>query len=114
MSLHARLPIKYAGAAPESARDLQLTAAHRLITDLLRCVTWLLQHGIYVIGFDGRQRSGVSIVTVRVAASPYLYKMFGEDCCWRTRRQEGALTIYTWAANRFGIRIEWEEVSCAA
>lgn len=98
---------------PESARDAATTSATRLITDLLRCVLWLLKHGIYVIGFNGtRSVGGADRVTVRVAASPHLYVLFGRDgCAWHKRIQDGALTKYTWAGERFGCRVEWEEVT---
>lgn len=98
---------------PETARDAATTSAARLITDLLRCVLWLLKHGIYVIGFSGERRAGgVDRVVVRVAASPHLYILFGRDgCTWHKRIQDGALTKYTWAGERFGCRVEWEEVT---
>ena len=98
---------------PENARDAATTSATRLITDLLRCVLWLLKHGIYVIGFSGERRAGgADRIVVRVAASPHLYILFGRDgCSWRQRRQDGALTIHTWFGERFGCRVEWEEVT---
>lgn len=109
---HLRLPVKYAGAAPEYPRDQAMTSATRLITNLLRCVLWLIRHGVFVIGFCGRRGESSDCVVVTVAASSYL-RVLLPDCAWRRRRQEGALTIYTWFSVRFGVRIEWEEVVCA-
>lgn len=96
-----------------ASRDLAITEAVRLITNLLRCVIWLIRHGVFVISFGGYHvPGGDDRVKVCVAASPYLYTLLGSDAAWQKRRQEGCLTIYTWFSIRFGIRIEWEEV-CA-
>lgn len=93
-------------------RGIAMGEAVRLVTNLLRCVLWLMNQGVYVIGFRGWQRNGVDHVTVQVAPSPYLYHLFKNDCSWQERRQEGCLTIFTWRSFRFGIRVEWEE-ACA-
>lgn len=99
-------------ASPQP-RDLAMGEAVRLITNLLRCVLFLIKSGVYVIGFKGwRSGAGVDRVTVQVAASPYLHRLFQGDCSWQERRQEGCLTIFTWFSIRFGIRVEWEE-TCA-
>lgn len=98
--------------AKETPREVAMTSATTLITSLLRCVLWLIRHGIYVIGFTGQRRNGIDRVVVKVAASAHLYRIFGDQCAWHTRRQEGVLTIHTWFVERFGIRIEWEEASC--
>lgn len=95
---------------PPSRDDAMSTATH-LITNLLRCVLWLIRHGIYVNGFSGeRDTGGGTRITVRVAASPYIYQVLKGEAAWQQRRQQGHLTIFTWFAVRFGIRIEWEEV----
>ncbi len=100
---------------PESELEARRRSATTLITNLLRCVLWLMGNGIHVIGFDGSRRGDSDRVTVRVTASPYLHILFGVDgCYWRRRRQEGVLTIYTWCAERFDCRIEWEDVQCRA
>lgn len=105
---------KAAKATPEGPRETSITSATTLITNLLRCVLWLLRHGIYVIGFSGRRRgNGTDVVTVRVAASPYLYHLL-TDANWLKQNREGNLVKHTWQAIRFGTVIEWEEVACAA
>ena len=105
---------KAAKASKESPRDVAMTTATSLITNLLRCVLWLLRHGIYVIGFSGRSRSsGTDVVTVQVAASPCLYRLMA-DAYWLKQIREGNLVTHTWQAIRFGICIEWEEVTCVA
>lgn len=102
-----------AKATPESPREAAMTTATSLITNLLRCVLWLLRHGIYVVGFSGRRRdNGTDVVTVRVPASPYLYRLFA-DAYWLKQHREGNLVKHTWQAIRFGTVIEWEEVTCA-
>lgn len=98
-------------ASPQP-RDLAMGEAVRLITNLLRCVLWLIKNGVFVLGFKGWAMNGVDHVTVSVAASPYLHHLFQNDCTWQQRRQEGCLTIFTWFSVRYGIRIEWEE-TCA-
>ncbi len=90
-----------------------MTAATTLLTNLLRCVLWLLRNNVRLIGFRGESRLGVDRVVVTVAPSPTLYRLFGEDCAWHSQRYDGAATRYTWFAIRFGIRIEWEDVTCA-
>lgn len=108
-----RQPVKNAKVAPENNREAAMTSATSLITNLLRCVLWLLRHGIYVIGFSGRRRgTGTDVVTVRVAASPYLYRLL-TDANWLKQNREGNLVTHTWQAIRFGTVIEWEEVTCA-
>jgi len=102
-----------ANASPESPRETAMTTATGLITNLLRCVLWLLRHGIYVVGFSGSRRdNGTDVVTVRVAASPYLYRLL-TDANWHKQNREGNLVKHTWQAVRFGTVIEWEEVTCA-
>lgn len=98
--------------AQKSPREIAISRAIRMLTNLLRTVVFLLQNGIYVIGFRGRRvESGFDRIVVQVAASPYLQTLFA-DAMWLKQRHTGALTVHTWFAERFGIRIEWEEV-CA-
>lgn len=99
-------------ASRESSRDIAITHAIRTITGLLKVVIFLMQHGVYVIGFRGwRNAAGVDRVVVQVAASRYLFTLF-RDAIWLRQRHDGALTIHTWFAERWGVRIEWEDV-CA-
>lgn len=100
-------------ATTASQRDRAMNEAVRLITNLLRCVLWLIKHGVWVTGFRGSKSSaGVDRVAVTVAESPYLYELFRQNCFWLRRRQEGSVTIFTWQAERWGIVIEWEQ-ACA-
>lgn len=112
--MSALIPMLSAAKADStSPRETAMTTATSLITNLLRCILWLLRHGIYVIGFSGRRRdNGTDVVTVRVAASPYLYRLLA-DANWLKQSREGNLVTQTWQAIRFGIVIEWEEVACA-
>lgn len=96
-----------------TGREAALLEAARLIGNLMRCVAWLLRHDLHITGFSAWRGNGIDRVSVRVAAHPRLHILFGHDgCAWRQRRQEGALTIYTWFGERFGCRVEWEE-TCA-
>ena len=56
-------------------------------------------------------RHGRARPQITVAASPRLYVLCKDDCANIGRRQDGALTIYAWAARRFGCDLRWEEVS---
>lgn len=93
-------------------REVAVSQAIKTITGLLKAVIYLLQHGVYVIGFRGwRNDAGVDRIVVQVSASPYLTTLF-RDAIWLRQRQDGALTIHTWFAERWGVRIEWED-ACA-
>lgn len=108
------VPLRLTGQQSDSTshRESAMTSATVLVTNLLRCVLWLIRHGILVTGFHGAREFGVDRVTVTVAANPYLHRLFAGQCAWHTRRQDGALTVFTWFGDRFGVRIEWEEI-CA-
>jgi hypothetical protein len=95
-------------APDECPRAVALAEFDRRIENLRCCVHWLVEHEIRVIDSRLCRVGGI----VKVAASPSLRVLLGSDCSWRQRRQDGALTIYTWFAMRFGTRIEWEDVSC--
>lgn len=98
-----------------SPRESALTEATKIITNLMRCVLWLLRNNIHVTGFTGYHLNGIDRLTITVVASPKCYIAFGSDnCAWRERRQVGAQTIYTWWGERFGVRVEWREVSACA
>ncbi len=67
---------------------------------------------LVVISVD--MRRGKAKPQVQVAPSPRLHVLFKDDCAWREREQLGtALVKYTWFAIRYGVHIEWEEVTCA-
>lgn len=94
----------------KSPREQAIKHAIGMITGLLKVVIYLLQHGVYVIGFRGwRTDAGLDRIVVQVVASPYLNTLF-RDAIWLKQRRDGALTIHTWFADRWGIRIEWEDV----
>ncbi len=96
-----------------SRRDHAMTTAVTLVTSLLRCVLWLIKHGVFVTGFRGtKSLGGVDRVTVTVAESPYLYELFRSNCFWLKRIQRGNIAVFTWQATRWGIVIEWEQ-TCA-
>ena len=107
--LHAVSPV--AQTATDSRRDQAISSATTLVTNLLRCMLFLIRHGIYVVGFEGRRHLGIDIACVKVAPSPYLHTLFSQGI-WVEQRPEGSLVVQRWSAMLFGIRVEWE-ASCA-
>lgn len=97
----------------ETPREQALGTATTMITNLLRCVLWLIRHGIFVISFKGDSANGCDRIVIRVAASPHLQKVFNGQYGLREQRHDGALVITTWYSLRFGCVIEWEE-ACAS
>lgn len=96
----------------EALREAALADFDRHLDNLKRCVHWLIVQGVTVLDADlkrGRARPHLT-----VAASPYLYMLFKNDCANVGRRQDGALTRYTWQAVRFEITVQWEEVEACA
>ncbi len=73
--------------------------------------TWLINLGVLIrqVRIDRVPRV---VATIRIDHSPFVDRLFAGSCAWRERRQEGAYTIYTWFAVRYGVRIEWEERQC--
>ena len=89
-------------------RAAALEEFDRRMENMGRCVHWLVEHGVHMLGTSLGRAGGI----VTVAGSPTLRALLGTDRAWRKRRQEGALVIFTWFAIRFETRIEWEE-TCA-
>lgn len=105
--------VRWTGLAKDNnPHATTMASATLLLTNLTNTTVWLIKQGLLVTGFRGWRGNGIDRVVVTVAASPQLYSLFADRCFWRERRQEGALTIYTWVAERSGVRIEWEDV-CA-
>jgi hypothetical protein len=101
--------MKAVSNSAKSPRELAISHAICMITSLLKVVIYLMRHGVYVIGFRGRRTdAGLDSIVVQVTASPYLKTLF-RDALWLKQRHDGALTIHTWFADRWGIRIEWED-----
>lgn len=80
----------------------------RRTTNASQCVEWLKTIGAHVLGVSVDRGGAV----VKVASAPFLWRVFGGDCAWQERRQEGAVTVFVWFAVRFGALIEWEERQC--
>lgn len=93
---------------PVNPRSAALAEFDRRVENLRQCVHWLVEHGVSVTDSRLGRAGGI----VKAAGSPGLRALVGQDCTWRQRRQQGALTIFTWFAIRFETRIEWEE-TCA-
>lgn len=100
-------------SAITNKRDHAINGAVILVTNLLRCVIWLIRHGVFIQGFRGDKSSaGTDRATIVVSASPFLYELFRKECFWLKRMQRGNISVFIWQATRWGITIEWEE-SCA-
>lgn len=94
----------------KSPREIAISRAIRMITNLLRTVIFLMQNGVYVIGFRGkRNAAGRDQIVIRVAPSPYLATLF-PGAVWLKQRHDGVLTIHTWFAECAGIHVEWEDI----
>lgn len=89
-------------------RGEKIPALDRRFDNARHCAAWLTELGVKVRGVTVDQQSGV----VKVESTPFLWRLFANDCAWRERRQAGAVTIYTWFAVRYSTRIEWEERQC--
>lgn len=96
-------------ATPEALRHAALAVIDEHLDNLKRCIHWLIEHAVVVLAVD--MRHGRARPRITVAASPRLYVMCQDDCANIGRRQDGALTVYTWAARRFGCDLRWEEVT---
>lgn len=78
------------------------------LDDLRLCIHWLVAQGVAVLSVD--MRRGRAQPTIEVAPSPWLHVLFQGDCANIVRRQDGALTVFTWVAIRYGCEIRWNEV----
>lgn len=105
-----------AAILPVAARAAASERASTQLRGLERCLQHLLAQGIRVISYHGSERCGQDRVVVTVVASPLLHRLYADRCAPFRRRQEGALTIFTWLAvdRDNDVRIEWEEVKCGA
>lgn len=109
MQSHQTAPRLCKNDGQEHLRAVALAEIDSHLDNLKRCIHWMVASGIVILGVD--MRRGRHSPTIEVAPSPWLHILFREDCANVGRRQEGALTIYTWAASRHGCAIRWEEMS---
>ena len=86
----------------------QTEAVGRRSQNAAKAIEWLSGLGVKVLQVEITRHAAV----VRVAHTPFLHKLFANDCAWRQQRQEGNIRIVTWFALRFSTRIEWEEIQC--
>lgn len=104
-----RKPVCQAAAeTPSAARCEWTEAVCRRSANANKCAEWLRAVGVKISSIE-IDRLG-ALITVQF--SPFLWRLFANDCAWQKRRQQGEATIYTWFAVRFGARIEWEEIQC--
>ena len=86
----------------------QSGAIERRTQNAAQAVEWLNNVGVKILAVEIDRLGAL----VKVQFSPFLCRLFANDCAWNKRRQQGELTIYTWFAVRFGARIVWEEIQC--
>lgn len=112
MNAVLQLKARAAGRVELTGRAAALAEIDEHINNLKNCLHWLIEQGFVVNEAD--MRRGKARPLVRIAPSPRLHVLFKDDCAWREREQLGtALVKYTWFAIRYGVHIEWEEVTCA-
>ena len=96
--------------APDS-RAAALAELDQHLDNLRRCLHWLCGDGFAVIRVEMRRQRSLPQITV--APSPRLHIVLRDECANIGRRQDGALTVYLWIAQRHGCDILWEETTCA-
>lgn len=99
------------GAAEKARIDAvaQTEAIRRRTVNAGKAVEWLDGIGIKILNVEITRHAAI----VRIAYTPFLNKLFANECAWRQQRQEGNARILTWFALRYGARIEWEEIQCS-
>ena len=94
-------------------RTQTVAAATTAIGDsLLRCLVWLLHHGVSVVKFEGYSTAGGDQFRIVCVASPKLHALFSGQCEIVGRWDFGNGARRIWVAQAFGVRVEWEEASC--
>ena len=86
----------------------QTEAIRRRTLNAGKAVEWLDGLGIRILKVDITRHAAI----VRICHTPFLHRLFANECAWRQQRQEGNTTILTWFALRYATRIEWEETTC--
>lgn len=79
---------------------------------LSRCIVWLLFAGVTIVEFRGWNSGGVDQLCVTCVGSPKLHVLFSGECECQRRADLGNGPRRTWVAQKFGVRVEWEEASC--
>ena len=97
--------------APANHRAAALAEFDQHLDNLRRCVHWLVGEGVAIL--DADMRRSRARPRLNVAPSPRLHILCKEDCANIGRRNDGALTVHLWIAQRHGCDILWEEVTCA-
>lgn len=92
------------------AAVVRSSAIKRRTLNAAKAVEWLTDLGVKVLDVKVDPLAAV----VRVAYTPFLARIFANDCTWLEQRQEGNATIFVWFALRCSARIEWEEVQPCA
>lgn len=99
---------------PVPEREAAAQRAETQLQALQSCLKNLLLNGVRVLAYNAAEHNKRDRITVSVAASPQLYRIYADSCAPFRREQIGAKTIFTWLAIDIenNIRVEWEEVSC--
>lgn len=111
-SLPPEASVASAARAIRHVRCEAMRELSRRMDNAHHAATWLIDLGVLIrqVRIDRRPRV---VATIQIEHSPFVSRLFAGSCAWRERRQEGAFTLYTWFAVRYGCRIEWEERQCS-
>jgi len=91
--------------AIERARCERMRHLSTQLDAVLHAATYLIGVGIRIRRVTVDRRATV----IQVESTPFLHRLFAGDCAWRAQHQEGDVTVHTWFAIRYGVRIEWDE-----
>lgn len=92
----------------EPARDAR-GDIDKLLADMRTAWDWAKASQVAVISLDA-DRNGAYL---RVAASPRLRTLFGDECAQIRQRETDGLRTETWLGCIGHIRVFWREVTCA-
>jgi hypothetical protein len=80
----------------------------KIFADLRTAWDWAIANQVAVIGLDA-DRNGAYL---RVAPSPRLHTLFGDECANVHRKTEAGLRVEWWIGGIGHIRVFWREVTC--
>lgn len=104
----ARIQAEQSDAKTRIDDVAQTEAIRRRTLNAGKAVEWLDGLGIRILDVKITRHAAI----VRICHTPFLHRLFANECAWRQQRQEGNTTILTWFALRYATRIEWEETTC--
>lgn len=79
-----------------------------MLDDIRQAWDWAIANHLAVLSVNA-DRCGAYIC---IAAVPKLYTVFGDECSWVQRKDEGCLRTELWIGCIGHIRVFWREVKC--